>query len=371
VYPYSTDSALRKLTDRNLDEQPLRDVLTFDMRSCNASLLKRCLNILQGNVWFATKTKLPQQYSQVVSTARRFSEMSDVAWIDGLPQMQFADHLACPILSDPTDFISRNYTMQAQCLSSPVKRLYFQYQASRVRIYERKVFSRAAVTVVNSSVDADLMKQTGIATGVHVIGNGCDAHYFNPSLSIPKLPGNPSIAFVGNLDYWPNLDAALCINRQIAPDVVKRYPDARFYLVGPYSEGTLPVLTPGVIATGYVPDVRDYYGGVDVVILPLRYGTGVKNKLLEAAAMECLIVASPAAMEGLLFRHGEHLLVANNISEFATQVATALAIPSRGLKMKHKARELVEQEYSWSTQTQKFESLLDSLCLRKGTKPLQ
>jgi glycosyltransferase involved in cell wall biosynthesis len=92
---------------------------------------------------------------------------------------------------------------------------------------------------------------------------------------------------------------------------------------------------------------------------------------LEAAAMECLIVASPAAMEGLLFRHGEHLLVANNISEFATQVATALAIPSRGLKMKHKARELVEQEYSWSTQTQKFESLLDSLCLRKGTKPLQ
>ena len=62
--------------------------------------------------------------------------------------------------------------------------------------------------------------------------------------------------------------------------------------------------------TGCVPDDRPYMAAADVYILPIRFGAGVRVKLLNAMSMSCAIVATPAACEGVDVMGGQHLVVA-------------------------------------------------------------
>jgi glycosyltransferase involved in cell wall biosynthesis len=141
------------------------------------------------------------------------------------------------------------------------------------------------------------------------------------------------------------------------PRLLRHHPDARLYLVGPIRSTGLLSCSDSIFATGFVPDVRPYYAQADVFVAPLRYGTGIKNKLLEAAAMECRIVATSAAVEGLAFRHDEHLLIADSEEAFVARIREIL---ERGdaTSMGRRARDLVEHGYGWEAQGERFEALL-------------
>ena len=361
IFPYSSEQALEKLQRYSGTGSLFKDIRVFDMRSKNASLLRRAFNLLIGNVSFETQIKLPRRFAQVVEAVKSFSKDSDVIWVDGLATTQYITNASRPVLADPTDCISRNYSLQNKRIVSPLKRAINKWLTRSVYEFERRALSRATVSVVNSHVDAQYMRERHIGNP-EVVPNGCDTDYFSPDRSIPKLDGNPAIVFVGNFGYAPNYDAAEMISKEIAPSVFNRHPNAKFYLVGPFPKNSFRTHDDRIIATGFVPDVRTYYGGADLFISPLRYGTGVKNKLLEAAAMQCAIIASLATTESLLFRNEEHFLLADTPFDFVTQIDVLLNNLTLRRRIQRKARNLVVQEYSWKAQAELFENLLESLC---------
>lgn len=92
-------------------------------------------------------------------------------------------------------------------------------------------------------------------------------------------------------------------------------------------------------------------------VCPLRYGTGVKNKLLEAMALGLPIVAYPEAVRGIDCVPGKHLLVAANPREFASLALDLLNCPQRGEEMGRRARLHVVENYSWESRADEFEKL--------------
>jgi glycosyltransferase involved in cell wall biosynthesis len=84
-----------------------------------------------------------------------------------------------------------------------------------------------------------------------------------------------------------------------------------------------------------------------VALVPMRAGTGLQNKVLEAMAAGTPVVATPPAIAALDVRPGEHLLVAEDAAAIAAATVTLLRDPARARTMAAAARSLVERRYSW------------------------
>jgi glycosyltransferase involved in cell wall biosynthesis len=146
-----------------------------------------------------------------------------------------------------------------------------------------------------SGVDATAIAARAGLDGVGVVPNVVTI----PAAPGPR-PGTGRLLFVGNLTYEPNRVAARALVREILPAVRRAKPGATLDLVGPHG-GALDDLggVEGVRLTGAVPDVTPWYAGADVVVVPLRHGSGTRIKVLEAFAHARPVVATRVAVAGL------------------------------------------------------------------------
>jgi sugar transferase (PEP-CTERM/EpsH1 system associated) len=192
--------------------------------------------------------------------------------------------------------------------------------------------------------------------------NGVDLAHFAPAPDAPDpYPdpgGGPWLTLVGNMDYWPNEDAATWFAREVFPALRGRPSPPRLAIVGANPGPAVAALAnlPGVLVTGRVEDVRPYIAHAAVVLAPLRIARGVQNKVLEGMAMGRPVVASPQAFEGIRATQGRDLLVANGAAATARAVAEVLDGRHPGLGAA--ARRLIEQVYSWPARLAGLEAML-------------
>lgn len=163
----------------------------------------------------------------------------------------------------------------------------------------------------------------------------------------PRDRAGHHILFLGNLTYEPNIRAARELAEQILPKIRDSVPDATLDLVGQH-DGRLdvPAEAPGITAEGPVAEVTESYRTADVVVLPLRVGSGTRIKALEAFAHRCPVVATRAAMNGIDAVAGEHYIAAETAAELAAATAELLRRPPMAATMVDRAVDLVRRRYT-------------------------
>ncbi len=124
---------------------------------------------------------------------------------------------------------------------------------------------------------------------------------------IPQSEGNDiterhDVMFVAGFAHPPNIDGAFWLVKSVMPLVWAQRPDVRLYLVG--SNPTHEVVAlggPRVTVTGYVSDdvLTEYYGKIRVALAPLRFGAGVKGKVVEAMCYGVPVVTTSVGLQGL------------------------------------------------------------------------
>jgi polysaccharide biosynthesis protein PslH len=134
-------------------------------------------------------------------------------------------------------------------------------------------------------------------------------------------------------------------------------------------EITRMVLRPGVTVTGSVADDRPYFAGATVYVLPMRYGGGVRLKLLNALAMGCAVVSTPAGAEGIAVRDGEHLLIANNASDFAAAVNRLLGDAALRAQLGAAGRAYVQQHFDWASIVARLEAGYEAAFAIRSSPP--
>ncbi len=110
------------------------------------------------------------------------------------------------------------------------------------------------------------------------------------------------IVFVAGFGHPPNIDAAIWLVNEILPRIVAALPAMRLMLVGSNpTEAVLALAGDRVTVTGYVTDARlaELYGSARVAVVPLRFGAGVKNKVVEALNFGVPLVTTPVGLQGL------------------------------------------------------------------------
>ena len=200
---------------------------------------------------------------------------------------------------------------------------YSEEEARRWRRLQERAARCVGSLVVCSRLDADRLGARQ-SPRVSVVPNGY------PVVDAPaahRVAGAaPVILFQGTLRYPPNADAARFLVDEVGPALRALVPDARIRLVGL----TTPALAdlddpPAVTLVGQVPDVGVELAGADLVLVPIRFGSGTRVKIIEAFAHRVPVVSTTLGAEGLGAVDGEHLLIGDDPESLARACARLLS----------------------------------------------
>ena len=301
---------------------------------------------LAGGYAFGTIRPADPFFRRWADVLRR--EPFDLVYLVGVDTALLAVHAlpTTPVVWDVCDCTSRYYARQAGAEPGRSRRLWYRIQARRYRQLERSLFQRDVTVCVGSPSEAEAFRS---ACGpwrcrVEIVPTGMD-----PVAPAVEGTGPPRLAFTGSLGYPPNADAARYLCREIVPRVRRAHPEARVQIIG---GGASPELREacrgdGVELLGFVPDVFDVLRQATVFVCPMRQGTGVKVKLLEAMACGLPVVASPLALEGLPEAEDRrHLRVADSTDAFVECVLDLLGDARQRRRLGDRGRELMAR-YAW------------------------
>lgn len=116
---------------------------------------------------------------------------------------------------------------------------------------------------------------------------------------------------------------------------------------------------PGVRVTGTVPDVRPYLAHAHLAVAPLRIARGVQNKVLEAMAMAQPVLATQAAMEGIVPCPDLQENIADDPALLAQRALALLADPNQREQHGRAGRGWVLRHYHWDRNLSRISSLLE------------
>jgi glycosyltransferase involved in cell wall biosynthesis len=208
---------------------------------------------------------------------------------------------------------------------------------------EARAYRRATRVWALTSRDADAVRSISPDTRVEVLPFGLDAGAF-AGAAAPRE--SREVLFMGAMGAVFNRDAIVHFARDIHP-LLAGLPGVSFTIVG----GALPpeaaalADAPGVTVTGHAPDPRLYLGRAACMVVPLRYGGGLRIRIIEAMAAGLPVVGSPAAVAGMDLREGDEVLVARTPEEYRLHVERILADPAWAAALAARAREAVWSRY--------------------------
>jgi polysaccharide biosynthesis protein PslH len=172
----------------------------------------------------------------------------------------------------------------------------YALEGRRFRSQEVDQSKRVRRVLLSTPAEVELFRSFSGSESVQCLSNGVDVDYFDPSHmeAEPEFKDRRLLAFVGTLDYYPNVEAAVWFATEVLPKLRREDPNMEFFIVGRNPSKTVVRLgdQPGVTVTGSVPDVRVYIAASLAVVAPLKIARGIQNKVLEALSMGKRVLAS-------------------------------------------------------------------------------
>lgn len=191
-------------------------------------------------------------------------------------------------------------------------------QAAAQRHDELLAMQGVDSVIVHSPVEAALLHEADPRLYVAVV-----PWTVTPRPSPRPFAERSGAAFIGGFGHPPNLDAVRHFVADIAPALHLRLPDCVTYIAGSKMPDELKRLhEPGIVPVGFVPVLADLLHQLRCTVVPLRYGAGIKGKVLESFAHGLPCIMSEIAAEGLELEGDLAWLVARSPQEFVEKVAS-------------------------------------------------
>ncbi|MEO1451193.1 MAG: glycosyltransferase [Bacteroidota bacterium] len=181
---------------------------------------------------------------------------------------------------------------------------------------------------------------------IFVSPNGLDLEKFRP---LPHVKEKAEICFVGNMGYFPNVQAARYLIEQVMPLVWEKSPSVRVILAGARPTPIVQKLGhhPQVTVTGWVEDIRQPYQEGQIFVAPLFTGSGQQNKILEAMALGRPCLTTPLVNKAI-GASADAIALAEDADGFAQQILSLLADAEQREKMGKAGQTFVQSQVSWS-----------------------
>jgi glycosyltransferase involved in cell wall biosynthesis len=266
-----------------------------------------------------------------------------------------------PVVWDSVDSISLLFRQAVAHGSNPLGTGLRRLELGRTERYEGWLVNQFEKVLVTSPSDqqalASLSNTKGAGENVRVLRNGVDLEYFQPG-NFCERESN-TIVLSGKMSYHANVVMATHFVQEIMPAVWAARPDVRVVIVGKDPDMEVQALGehPGVTVTGTVVDIRPYLQCAAIAAAPIKYGTGIQNKVLEAMASAAPVVAAPQAVSALDAVPGRDLLIAGEPALFAENLLRLLDDPGERERLGSAGRKYVEENHDWRVIAGRLEAI--------------
>src|SRR5688572_11715121 len=241
-----------------------------------------------------------------------------------------------PVVWDSVDCISHLFEQAANHSRSFFGKFMTRFELTRTRRAEGDLVCRFDHVLVTSPSDRNsllgLVPSGKSPSEISVLPNGVDFHYFHPNTEVERQA--ETIVFSGKMSYHANISMVKYLVDEIMPRIWKLRPTARLYIVGKDPSPAIQQLrqNPLITVTGTVADIRPFLWRATVSVVPLLYGAGIQNKILEAMATGTPVVTTCQALSALQAQPGKDLMAYDDPDRFSEAVLQLIA--DRGLQHK-------------------------------------
>lgn len=232
----------------------------------------------------------------------------------------------------------------------PILRL----ELKRLLRYEEEISSEFSRMSIISAQDKKFIKNRNTSPIV-VIPNGVDTSYFVPRKAEKKY----DFVFIGNLSYPPNVDCAVHLVHEIMPLIWKEVPQATLHISGANPTARVRSLSGSKVeVSGWSDDIRSSYNSAKVFVAPMRQGSGMQNKILEAMAMNLPCVVTSQVNNAIGAKPDTEIAVQDDVVSFAKQCVALLKSEEQRSKLSAAGYHFVRDKYSWERSVKELENLL-------------
>jgi len=260
---------------------------------------------------------------------------------------EYVKGISVPKTIDYQDVFSYGMKRRSE-KASLIYRTIYKLEYKRLLEFEKKVFDIFDNKTIISIPDRNLMPVRE-KEKIVVVLNGVDQDFFYPIKAEKKY----ELVFTGNMAYPPNVDAAEYLANEIMPLVWKERPEARLLLAGASPDRrVLALKADRITVSGWMDDIRDSYASAKVFIAPMRIGTGLQNKLLEAMSMKIPSITTPLANDALQAKNEKEILIGKTAEELAAQILRLLNDDILYTTIEENGFNFVKNKYSWDEATE-------------------
>lgn len=311
---------------------------------------------------------LPYFYSPRLRQAIRrrvAAQAFDLIYVFSSSMAQYVlDLPGVPKVLDMVDVDSDKWRQYSLYTKWPRAYLY-SLEWKRMQAYEREITDRFERTILIAEPEVQILRALNPQARLAVVPNGIDAETFaqpGPWSETPSLlAAQPYVVFTGAMDYFANVDGVVHFGQRIWPQVRRRVPNLRFFVVGmnpTEAVRRLALNDPSITVTGAVSDITPFLAHAAACVVPLRIARGVQNKILEAMAAGVPVVATTRALEGLRAQVDRDVLLADDPEAFTEALVRLTQHPESARALVDSARRLLKDHYSWPVGLSLLESVL-------------
>jgi glycosyltransferase involved in cell wall biosynthesis len=239
---------------------------------------------------------------------------------------------------------------------------------------EKKILRGADCTAFVSERDLSIARRMeSVSAALALAPIPIDQEYFRHSKRTAAKQ-IPNVLFTGHLGHQPNVDALLYFVGEIWPLIQREVPEARFVIAGAFPAPEVEKVVRsanGVSLHADVPDIRPFFEQGAVYVVPMRYGGGVRQKILEAWSMGVPVVSTTMAIEGINAEDGIQLWIRDEPAEFAAAVSRLLTGNEETSSQISSGQRYVEEHHTIEVAAGQFHRAVQKTRAVRRTRPFR
>lgn len=295
-----------------------------------------CGKPLQVGYFYSSKaSKFVNQHVESIKPDLVFAQLiRTVEYVKDLKIKKILDYQDTLSLGLKRRFVSR------KSMLNPILKLEYR----RLLQYEADAFGVFDSTMIISRPDLEHLPVSD-KSRVNIIANGVDMQAFTSEKQVEK---KFNLIFAGNMSYPPNIDSAIYLAREILPRVNQKMKGVTLLLAGANPTSLVKSLeNEAVKVSGWIDDMVEAYSSADIFIAPMRIGTGLQNKLLEAMSVGLPVITSELANRALGAEPEYSIHVGSCPTDYADRIIYLLKNKEIRFDLAKNGHEFVKENYSW------------------------
>jgi glycosyltransferase involved in cell wall biosynthesis len=299
----------------------------------------------------------------IEAKVNEWAKDSDLIFVDHYEMGQYVpDSFQGPVVLHEHNAEFVMWERLAEIETNPIKRALIKLESNRIKSAEKQYAKRASL-IFAAPNDIEELSSIGVDKKKMRPTYHLGEDFLLDAPNIEFETTEKALLFVGTLTWEANIDGLLWFLDKIYPQVVSAHPDIRFYIVGKNPDPRLVAKAKefdSIELTGFVEELEPYFRKARAFVIPLRFGSGIKVKLLNAMYRGIPVVTTPIGTEGLEVKDGRDLYCSQAIDDQVKGISTLLTSKETWTGMRDHSRKIAKN-YTWKKLLSDHDDVMNSL----------